>query len=78
MSTDSEIPKWSHIEIGKHVSKLRKANKMTKYKLAICSGISQSVLMRVETGEREPRINTLMRIIEGLDMTPGEFFKPFH
>ena len=48
------------------------------YKLSLNSGISNSVLMRVEKGEREPKINTLMKIIEGLEMSPSEFFKNFN
>lgn len=47
------------------------------YKLSLNSGISNSVLLRVEKGEREPKVNTLLKIIDGLDISPAEFFKDF-
>ncbi|MFA5839853.1 MAG: helix-turn-helix transcriptional regulator [Candidatus Margulisiibacteriota bacterium] len=68
---------YSNIEIGKHIAKLRKALGWSMYQLALNSGISNSVLMRVEKGLREPKVNTLMKIIDGLELTPAEFFRGF-
>jgi len=77
MSTDNDDLIYTNIDIGKHIAKLRKAKNLSMYKLAINSGISNSVLMRVEKGHREPKINTLLRIIDGLGLSPTDFFKPF-
>lgn len=77
MSTDNEALTYSNVEVGKHITRLRKARGWSMYKLSLNSGISNSVLMRVEKGEREPKVNTLLKIIDGLDMSPAEFFKDF-
>lgn len=75
MSTDNEELKYTNIEIGKQITKLRKAKGLSMYKLSLNSRISTSVLMRVEKGEREPKANTLLKIIAGLEMSPAEFFR---
>jgi len=77
MSTDNMELKYTNVEIGERVTKIRKSKGLSMYKLSLNSGISNSVLMRVEKGEREPKINTLLKIIDGLEMTPAEFFKSF-
>ena len=76
MSTNDDL-EYDSIAIGKHITALRKAKKLSMYQLALDAGISRTVLMHTEKGEREPRINTLLKIIDGLDMKPAEFFKPF-
>lgn len=77
MSTGNDDLKYTNIDIGKKITKLRKAKGFSMYKLSLNSGISNSVLMRIEKGEREPKINTLLKIIEGLEISPAEFFKDF-
>jgi transcriptional regulator with XRE-family HTH domain len=77
MSTDNYL-RYSNIDIGKRVSKLRENKGWSSYKLSLSSGIANSVLTRIEKGEREPKVNTLLKIIEGLEMTPSEFFKEFN
>ncbi len=77
MSTDNEELKYSNINIGKHISKIRIAKNWSMYRLSLNSGISNSVLMRIEKGEREPKINTLLKIIDGLELSPAKFFASF-
>lgn len=72
MSTDRY--NYTHKEIGKQIKRLREKKGLSMYALSLNSGVSNSVLMRIEKGEREPRINTLLKIIEGLEMTPKAFF----
>jgi transcriptional regulator with XRE-family HTH domain len=74
MSTDDDL-KYNAKIIGLHITKLRSGKKISMYQLALDSGISRAVLMRAEKGEREPRINTLFKIIDGLGLTPVEFFQ---
>ena len=78
MSTDNDDLIYSNRDIGKQIAKLRRNKGWSMYKLSLNSGISNSVLMRVEKGEREPKINTLLRIIDGLELSPAEFFKKFN
>jgi len=75
MSTDNDDLLYTNKDIGILIARIRKNKGWSMYKLALNSGISNSVLMRVEKGEREPKINTLLRIIDGLDMAPADFFK---
>lgn len=77
MSTDNNDLFYTNKDVGKHITKLRRAKGWSMYKLSLNSGISNSVLMRVEKGEREPKINTLLRIIDGLEQSPADFFKSF-
>ena len=77
MSTDNIELKYSNLEIGKHITKLRKAKGLSMYRLSLNSGICNSVLMRIEKGEREPKLNTLLKITDGLEMSPAKFFKDF-
>ncbi len=78
MSTDNAELKYSNVENGKRITKLRKAKGLSMYALSLNSGISNSVLMRIEKGEREPKINTLLKIIDGLEISPADFFAPFN
>ena len=61
-------------DVGKAITKLRTQKKLSGYKLALKCSMNPSVLMRIEKGEREPYLNTILRIIEALEMTPAEFF----
>ncbi|MFC1495975.1 helix-turn-helix domain-containing protein [Candidatus Margulisiibacteriota bacterium] len=78
MSSDNEALKYSNIDLGKHITKLRKTIGYSMYRLSLESGISNSVLMRIEKGEREPKINTLLKVIAGLNITPSKFFEKFN
>lgn len=73
MSSDSEI-KYDNSDIGRLITKIRNEKGYSTYRLAIDSGVSSGVIIRVEKGEREPKINTLLRILNGLDITPSDFF----
>ncbi|MDR1323085.1 MAG: helix-turn-helix domain-containing protein [Candidatus Margulisbacteria bacterium] len=65
-------------DVGNHITNLRTAAKMTRYQLALCTGLKESVIMRIEKGICEPKLNTLFRIINGLDMKPADFWKVFN
>ncbi len=77
MSTDNDDLVYTNKDVGIYIAKIRKNKGWSMYKLALHSGISNSVLMRIEKGQREPKINTLLRIIDGLAMSPSDFFKSF-
>ena len=73
MSSDSEI-KYDNSDVGRLITKIRNEKGYSTYRLAIDSGVSSGVIIRIEKGEREPKINTLLRILNGLDITPSDFF----
>jgi transcriptional regulator with XRE-family HTH domain len=76
VSTENELD-YDAKAVGKYITKLRRAKKISMYQLALDSGISRSVLLHTEKGKREPRLNTVFRIIDGLEMRPADFFKVF-
>ena len=46
----------------------RKSRNMTQKELAERTGIDQSDISKIETGNANPSLNTLKRLAEGLDM----------
>lgn len=70
--------KYTNKDVVARIRKLRKAKKMSMYMLALNAGLNNTVVQRVERGEREPKIDTLFRIIDGLEISPAEFFKIFN
>lgn len=76
MSKDNYMP-YDNVDVAKRIIELRLKKGWSSYMLSLKSGISNSVLIRIEKTEREPKINTLLKIISGLNMSPNEFFMPF-
>lgn len=61
-------------KIAKKIISLRKDRKLTMEKLAYESGISKGGLSEIERGMKEPRLSTLLKICETLDISIKEFF----
>lgn len=65
-------------EILVHVRKKLKENNLSIRKLALNCELDRSSFHRMLNGSREPKVNTLIRIIrDGLNMPLSEFFKDF-
>jgi transcriptional regulator with XRE-family HTH domain len=60
--------------ICNRISTLRKEKKMTLEQLAYQSGISKGGLSEIERKMKEPRVYTILKICNGLDITISEFF----
>ncbi|MFC1617601.1 helix-turn-helix domain-containing protein [Candidatus Margulisiibacteriota bacterium] len=75
MSTD-RYNNFSYDEknISQLITRLREAKGLSKYQLGLKSGLDSSVIRRIETGERKPYVETLLKIIDGLGMSPDGFF----
>jgi transcriptional regulator with XRE-family HTH domain len=69
--------KYTNKDVISRIRKLRKNKKMSMYLLALNSGLNNTVIQRVEKGEREPKITTLFKIIDGLEISVADFFKVF-
>lgn len=54
----------------------RKRLKISQYKLANLSGISERYLNFLEHGKVEPRIMTVIRIANALGIPPGDLVNP--
>ena len=61
-------------KIAQQIRIYRNSKKMTLSELAQTSGIDETYIGRVERNEIYITLNTLEKIINGLDMTESEFF----
>jgi len=78
MSTDRyDGIEYTPADISARITQIRKQKNMSMYALAMNSGLDDTIILRSENGEREPKIGTLLKIIDGLEISPSEFFKIF-
>ncbi len=61
-------------QIGERIRTLREMRGLTMEKLAYESGISKGGLSEIERGMKEPRISTLVKICETLEISMKDFF----
>jgi len=61
-------------KIGKRITELRKERNLTMEKLAYISEISKGGLSEIERGLKEPRLSTLIKICETLEIPLKDFF----
>lgn len=60
--------------LGKRIRMLRKANKLSQQKFALMVGVERSYLSKLEAGKRNPSIDCIEKIANGLDVTLSELF----
>jgi transcriptional regulator with XRE-family HTH domain len=63
--------KWL-IEFGKNLKRIRGEKKFTQEKLAYESGLALSQIARLEVGDRNPTLCTIIVIAKTLKVEPGE------
>lgn len=61
-------------QIGERIIALRKERNLTMEKLAYESEISKGGLSEIERGMKEPRLSTLVKICETLEISIKDFF----
>lgn len=61
-------------KFGSNVKRARKERKMTQEQLGLAAGLDAAVISRIEAGQREPRVNNIVRIAKALDTPPGDLF----
>ncbi|GBR74002.1 transcriptional regulator XRE family [Candidatus Termititenax aidoneus] len=69
--------KYDSSDIGRNIVKFRKQKKITRHRLAYKACVDGTVLMRIERGENSPTLDTLLKIIDGLDISLAKFFRGF-
>ncbi len=62
------------MEIHKTLKEARLNMNMSIYRLSQITGISQTHLRDIERGDRNPSLDTLMRISTPLGLNPGDLF----
>ncbi|WHY77357.1 helix-turn-helix transcriptional regulator [Neobacillus sp. WH10] len=63
------------IQIGEVLKKIRKAKRITQWKLAHDISINPTSLSKLERNICEPSLETIFLIASGLDMKASEFVK---
>lgn len=57
-----------------NVERLREQRGLTQEQLGWASGLHQTAVARIETGERLPTLGTIFKIADGLEVPPAELF----
>jgi transcriptional regulator with XRE-family HTH domain len=64
--------------LSKRIKDLRLARRISQEELAHRSGLSRTGMGLLETGKRWPRLDTLVSVAEGLNITVDELLKGVH
>jgi DNA-binding XRE family transcriptional regulator len=67
-----EDPDQASKAFGRRVRELRAREGLSQDGLAHTSGIHLTSIGRIERGGREPRLTTILKLAQGLDVEPGE------
>lgn len=62
------------LDIAKRIKDLRELKELSIYDMTVRTGLSHSCILKIENGQRQPNLNTLTKLCEGMDVTIGEFF----
>ncbi len=60
------------ITFGQRLRELRKERSLTQEDLSRRTHIHAPTIGRLECGKREPRLKTILRLADGLGVSPGE------
>ena len=71
---NDELMKF-HGNVGERIRKTRKARLYSQAKLSRRSGLSQSQLSRIETGERHASLYSITKIADALQVSPDYLIK---
>ena len=75
MSADGKKIPFSLKTFGRNVRKLRRAAGFTQEDFAHASGIDRSYFGGVERGDRNPALEMILRIADGLGVHPAALFE---
>lgn len=62
------------MDIAKQITELRELKGYSTNKLATLSGLSQGFVRQIELGEKQPTIDSLSKLCNGLGISLAEFF----
>ena len=63
------------VQVGRQIRQIRKAQKISQQELGDRANLNYKYIGGVERGERNPSVESLMKIANGLKVDVGEFFK---
>jgi transcriptional regulator with XRE-family HTH domain len=65
-------PRGASAAFGRRVREIRAQRGLSQDALARATDIHATMIGRLERGVREPRLSTILRVAEGLDVQPGD------
>jgi len=68
-SVSAEIVKEQEAFVIQEVTETRRSKGLSQNKLQTASGVEQSVIARIEIGETDPKLSTIIRMLIPLGMT---------
>lgn len=60
--------------LGENLRRLRTEAEQTQEQLAARAGVHRTVISQLETGDREPRATTILKLAGALGAHPGDLF----
>jgi transcriptional regulator with XRE-family HTH domain len=60
---------------GQNLRAAREGKKLTQPKLGELAGLSPTAIYRLELGEREPRLSTILRLADALDLDGADLIR---
>lgn len=72
----SARPATPHAQFAANVARLREERGLTQEQLGWASGgMHQTVVGRIESGERKPNLGTIFKLARGLEVPPAKLFE---
>jgi transcriptional regulator with XRE-family HTH domain len=63
-----------HGRFAANVTRIRERRGLTQEQLGWASGIHQTAVARIESGERKPTLETILKLAAGLEVPPADLF----
>lgn len=61
-------------DFGKSLKNIRESKGLSFRELAAASGVDHAQIARIENGEKDPRMHTVVLLADALDIDLGELF----
>jgi transcriptional regulator with XRE-family HTH domain len=62
-------------DLGKNLLRARKRAGLTQEEVAERSGVHATEVSRIEAGKRDPRISTMERLAEAVEVSPSDLLR---
>jgi transcriptional regulator with XRE-family HTH domain len=76
MPANKDDPHAASVAFGRRIRELRDEHDLSQDALADKTDIHPTAIGRMERGAREPRLTTIIRLADGLGVTPGDLLNP--
>jgi transcriptional regulator with XRE-family HTH domain len=76
MNPLADDPSAASVAFGNRLRALRARVGVSQDDLARATNVHPTAIGRIERGAREPRLTTILRLADGLGVTPGELVDP--